>query len=182
MKIDKRLLLAGMVVAVAMFAVTASASAAVWKDKGVNVTKFISVGLTGGEVFESGTSGMSCEILATLTTEGGSTGKITKYETKKCSGGFGEMSGCELATTESKNLPWTVDVNATDLTITNIRIRRTFKAGCKITELDKTYSSTVVLNTPAAITEMEFSASIAGYKAFGSFTVDAPNSGTYGIG
>ena len=86
MKIDKRLLLAGMVVAVAMFAVTASASAAVWKDKGVNVTKFISIGLTGGEVFESGTSGMSCEIVATLTTEGGSTGKITKFETKKCSG------------------------------------------------------------------------------------------------
>lgn len=182
MKIDKRLLLAGLVVAVAMFAVTASASAAVWKDKGVNVTKFISIGLTGGEVFETGTSGMSCEILATLTTEGGSTGKITKFETKKCSGGFGEMTGCELATTESKSLPWTVDVNATDLTITNMRVRRTFKAGCKITELDKTYSATVTLLTPTAIAEMEFSASIAGYKSFGSFKVDSPNSGTYGIG
>ena len=92
------------------------------------------------------------------------------------------MTGCELATTESKNLPWTVDVNATDLTITNMRIRRTFKAGCKITELDKTYSSTMVLDVPTAITEMEFSTTIAGYKTFGSFKVDSPNAGTYGIG
>ncbi len=184
MKIDKRLLLAGLAIAVTMFAAvsTSSASAAVWKDKGVNVTKLISIGLTGGEVFESGTSGMSCEIVAILTTEGGSVGKITKWETKKCTGGFGEFAKCELATSESKALPWTVDVNATDLTITNMRIRRTFKAGCKIAELDKTLSSTVTLNTPAAITEMEFSGSIAGYKAFGSLAVDAPNSGTYGIG
>ena len=185
MNIDRRLLLAGLAIAVTMFAAvsTSSASAAVWKDKGVNVTKLISIGLTGGEVFELGTSGMSCEILATMTTEGGSTGKVTKWETKKCSGGFGEFAKCELATSESKNLPWTVDVNATDLTITNMRIRRTFKAGCPQTEVDKTLTtSTVTLNTPSAITEMEYSGSIVGYKAFGSFTVDAPNSGTYGIG
>jgi hypothetical protein len=185
MKIDKRLLLAGMAVAVTMFAAvsSSSASAAVWKMSGVNVTKFTELGLTGGEVFESGTSGMSCELHATLTTEGGSTGKITKFETKKCSGGFGEMATCELNTTESKGLPWTVDVGTTDLTITNMHLRRTFKGtGCKITELDKTYSPTVTLITPTAITEMEFSAAITGYKSFGSFTVDAPNSGTYGIG
>lgn len=184
MKIDKRLLLVSMAVAVTMFAAVfaSSASAAVWKDKGVNVTKLISIGLTGGEIFEFGTSGMSCEIVATMTTEGGSTGKVTKWETKKCSGGFGEFAKCELATTESKSLPWTVDVNTTDLTITNMRIRRTFKAGCPVTELDKTTSPTVTLLAPTAITEMEFSGSIAGYKNFGSFTVDAPNSGTYGIG
>jgi hypothetical protein len=185
MKIDRRLLLAGMAIAVAMFAAvsTSSASAAVWKDKGVNVTKLISIGLTGGEVFELETSGMSCEILATMTTEGGSTGKVTKWETKKCSGGFGEFAKCELATSEAKGLPWTVDVNATDLTITNMRVRRTFKAGCPKTEVDKTLTTnTVTLNTPSAITAMEFVGSIVGYKAFGSFTVDAPNSGTYGIG
>jgi hypothetical protein len=185
MKIDKRLLLAGMAVAVAMFAAVSasSASAAVWKMSGVNVTKFTELGLTGGEVFESGTSGMSCELHATLTTEGGATGKITKFETKKCSGGFGEMTKCELNTTESKGLPWTVDVGTTDLTITNAHLRRTFKGtGCKITELDKTYSPTVTLLTPTAIAEMEFTATITGYKSFGSFTVDAPNSGTYGIG
>jgi hypothetical protein len=186
MKIDRRLLLAGLAIAVTMFAAvsTSSASAAVWKDKGVNVTKLISIGLTGGEIFESGTSGMSCEIVATLTTEGGSTGKITKWETKKCSGGFGEFTKCELASSESKGLPWTVDVNATDLTFTNMHIRRTFKAGCPIAELDKTVSSTVtLLETPAAISEMEFTGSIAGpYKAFGSLDVEAAIAGTYGIG
>jgi hypothetical protein len=185
MKIDRRLLLAGLAIAVTMLgALSASAaSAAVWKDKGVNVTKLISIGFTGGQVFELGTSGMSCEIVATLTTEGGSTGKITKWETKKCSGGYGELAGCELSVSESKALPWTVDVNATDLTITNMRTRRTFKAGCKISEIDKTLTTTTVtLNTPSAITEVEYTGSIAGYKAFGSFTVDAPNSGTYGIG
>jgi hypothetical protein len=156
----------------------------VWKDKGVNVTKLISIGLTGGEIFESGTSGMSCEIVATLTTEGGSTGKITKWETKKCAGGFGTFAKCELASSVSLGLPWTVDVNATDLTFTNMHIRRTFKAGCPTAELDKTVSPTVtLLETPAAISEMEFSGSIAGpYKAFGSLKVDAPNAGTYGIG
>jgi hypothetical protein len=184
MKIDRHLLIAGMAVTVTMFAAvsTSSASASVWKDKGVNVTKLITLGLSGGEVFESGTSGMSCELHATLTTEGGSTGKITKYETIKCSSGFGELAKCELATSESKGLPWSVDVNATDLTITNMHTRRTFKAGCPIAELDKTFSSTVTLVSPTEITEMEFLGSIAGYQAFGSFTVDAPNSGTYGIG
>jgi hypothetical protein len=184
MKIDRRLLLAGLAIAVAMFATvsTSSASAAVWKDKGVNVTKLISIGLTGGEIFELGTSGMSCEIAATLTTEGGSVGKITKWETKKCSAGFGEFAKCELATSESKALPWAVDVNTTDLTFTNMRIRRTFKAGCPVAEVDKTVTSTVTLLSPTAISEMEFSGAIVGYKAFGSLAVEAAIAGTYGIG
>jgi hypothetical protein len=183
MKIDKRLLFAGLAVAIAMFAVTASASAAVWKDKGVSLTKSAEIPLTGGEVFETGTAGMSCELAVTLVAEVGSMGTITKYETKKCSGGFGELSKCELASAEAIGLPWTVDVNATDLTITNLHTRRVFKAGCKIAELDKTVASvTVTLDNAAAISEMEFVGSIVGYKTFGSFTVSAPNAGTYGIG
>lgn len=184
MRIDKRLLLVSMAVAMTMFAAVSasSASASVWKMGETKITKLTTIGLTGGEVFESGTSGMSCEILATLTTEGGSTSKITKWETKKCSGGFGELAKCELSTSESTTLPWTVDVNTSDLTITNMRIRRTFKAGCPIASLDKTTSPTVTLTEPSAIAEMEFSGSITGYKNFGSLTVDSPNSGTYGIG
>jgi hypothetical protein len=183
MKIHKRRLLAGLAAVLALSALTAaSASAAVWKDKGVNVSKFVEIGLTGGELAEAGGKGLSCELHATLTTEGGSTGKITKYETKKCTG-FGELSTCEMATSESKGLPWTVDVNAADLTITNWHLRRTFKAGCATTEIDKTVGSvTVTLDVPSAITEMEFLGEITGFKTFGSFTVDSPNSGTYGIG
>jgi hypothetical protein len=183
MKNHKRMLLACLTVAVAMFAVSASsASAAVWKDKGVNVSKFISIGLTGGENFEfEGANGMNCEIHATLTTEGGSTGKITAWEIKKCTG-FGTYSTCEANVKEAKGLPWTVDVNATDLTITNMKVKRSFK-NCAKGELEKTVaSSTVVLNTPSEITEMEFSGTNETYKQFGSFKVDAPNSGTYGIG
>jgi hypothetical protein len=146
--------------------------------------EFVEIGLSGGEIFETTAGdGMSCELHATLTTEGGSTGKITKFETKKCTTGFGSFAKCELNTSESKGLPWTVHVNASDLAITNMHIKRTFKAGCATTELDKTIGSVAVtLNTPTAITEMEFLGEIAGYKTFGSFTVDGTNSGTYGIG
>jgi hypothetical protein len=184
MRIDRRLLVASAIAAVVMLAVPAMALASVWKDKGVNVTKFVEIGLSGGEIFETTAgNGMSCELHATLTTEGGNTGKITKFETKKCTTGFGEFAGCELNTAEAKGLPWTVHVNTSDLTITNLHTKRTFKAGCKTAELDKTIGSTAVtLETPTAITEMEFLGEIAGYKTAGSFTVDGTNSGTYGIG
>jgi hypothetical protein len=184
MKSNKRLLLAGAIAAVVVLAVPALALASVWKDKGTNVTKFVEIGLTGGEVFEtSAGNGMSCELHATLTTEGGSTGKITKFETKKCPTGFGSFAKCELSTAEPKGLPWTVDVNTSDLTITGWHTKRTFKAGCGTTELDKTIGSvTVTLNTPTAISEMEFLGEITGYKTIGSFTVDGTNNGTYGIG
>jgi hypothetical protein len=187
MKNQKRLAIAVAVMASLALAFPVLASAAVWKDKGVNVNKFVELSLPGGEVFESEISGewggMSCEVRAVMTTEGGSTAKITKYEIKSCPTAFGKMSGCEVSTKEAKGLPWTVTVNATDLTITNMHVKRTFKAGCPVTELDKTFASTTVtLNTPTAITEMEFSNSLTGYKAFGSWTVEGTNSGTYGIG
>jgi hypothetical protein len=184
MKINKRLLLAGVVAAVVLLAVPALALSAVWKDKGVNVAKFVEFAGLGGELFETTAgNGMNCEVRAVFTTEGGSTGKVTKFEIKKCPVGFGTFKGCELATAEAKGLPWTVDVNASDLTITNMRTKRTFKAGCATTELDKTIGSvTVTLNTPSAISEMEFSGSIAGYKTVGSLTIEGANNGTYGIG
>jgi hypothetical protein len=185
MKSNRRLLIAGVIAAVAVLAVPALALAAVWKDKGVNVTKFVEIGLSGGEIFETTTgNGMSCELHATLTTEGGSTGKITKFETKKCPTGFGTFAKCELNTAEPKGLPWTVHVNATDLTITGWHTKRTFKAGCATSELDKTITSvTVLLDNTTAISELEFSGEIAGsYKAFGSFIPDGAAKGTYGIG
>lgn len=184
MRLDKRLLLAGMVVALLSLAVAASAFGAVWKDGATNVTSAIEIGFTGGEVFESSEgNGMSCEVLATLKTSGGSTGTISKWEVKNCSGAFGSFAGCQVSAIEAKSLPWTVDVNSTDLTITNMRIRRTFKNGCKTTELDKTVAAmAVTLNTPAAITMVEFNGVNGAYKSFGSLTVDSPNSGTYGIG
>ena len=179
---NHRLLLGGAIAAVLLLAVPAMALGAVWKDKGVNVTKFVEIGLTGGEVFETAEGdGMSCELTATMTTEGGSTAKITKFTVVKCPTGFGTFASCTVKTAEAKGLPWTVEVGATDLTIKNMRVKRTFNGGCA--EVDKTVTSTTVtLNTPSAISEMEFSGSTTGYENFGAFTVNAPNAGTYGIG
>lgn len=187
MKNQRRLAIAIAAIACFALAVPALAQAGVWKHKGVNLAKFVEFGLPGGENFETEVSGvwsgMNCEVKATMTTEGGSTAKINKYEIKSCAKGFGKMSTCSVVAKEAKGLPWTVDVNTTDLTITNMRVRRTFNVGCPVTELDKTFASMkVALNTPTAITEMEFNGSLAGYKAYGSWTVEGLNSGTYGIG
>ncbi|HVO55223.1 MAG TPA: hypothetical protein VMT37_12505 [Solirubrobacterales bacterium] len=178
----KRLLILAALAALLTMAVPALAQGAVWKKEGVNLTKFTELGLTGGELFETSSgNGMSCEIHATLTTEGGSTGKISKFEIKSCPTGFGTFSGCTVKTAEAKGLPWTVTVNATDLSITNMHIKRTFNGGCA--EVDKTVTSTTVtLNTPSAITEVEWVSETTGYKSVGSATIDGTNSGKYGIG
>ena len=184
--------LAIVIAAIACFALAfpVLAQGAVWKHKGVTLAKFIELSLPGGENFETEVSGewsgMNCEVKATMTTEGGSTAKITKYEIKSCAKAFGKMSGCTVVAKEAKGLPWTVDVKTTDLVVTNMRVRRTFSAGCPVTELDKTFTELhLTLNTPAKITEMEFSGTLLGppgYKAFGSWKVEGTNSGTYGIG
>jgi hypothetical protein len=183
MRGNRRLLVAGVIAALVLLAVPVLAFASVWKDGGVKVTKFTELKTVGGELFETEAgTGMSCEIKATLTTEGGSTGKITSYETVKCPTGFGKMTGCELSTSTTKGLPWTVDVNTTDLTITNWHVKRTFKAGCATTELDKTIGSvTVTLQSPTAISEMELLGEITGFKIAGSLTVEGTNNGTYEI-
>jgi hypothetical protein len=184
MKISKLVVLAGLaVLALAAATGPASASAAVWTKEGTKVTSFVELGLTGGEVFEANASGMSCKVSAKLTTEGGSTGQITSFKTVECPTGFGEMTGCKVALSEAKGLPWTVNVNTTTLTIVGMHVRRTFAAGCPVTEFNKTISSTTVtLTTPTKITEMSYVGETTGYKDFGSFTIEGTNSGRYGIG
>jgi len=184
MSFKKRLLIACVVAALASMAVAAAAFAFTWKDKGTNITATKTINLTGGEVFESSTNnGMSCEVLATLQIETGGLGKITKWEVKNCGGAFGEFVGCEVLATEAKTLPWTVDLTTTDFKITNLRLRRTFKNGCKVKELDKTVAEmTVTPNKTTEISEVEFTGTKETYKSFGSFKVDSPNAGTYGWG
>lgn len=194
MKSNRRLLLAGVIAALVVLAVPAMALAAVWKDKnGTNITKFTEFTMHGGEIFETTEgNGMSCEIHATMTTEGGSTGKITKFEIKKCEGAFGtfKTTKCELNVGEGKGLPWTVDVNATDLTVTNWRTKHTFKgAECKEPELDKTVASMTVKLEPST-TEMSvlafdgkiLSESKQVFRTAGSLEIEGANKGTYGIG
>lgn len=193
MKGNKRLLIAGAIAALVVLAVPALALSAVWKDKGTNVSKFVELKMTGGEIFETTAgNGMSCEVSATLTTEGGSTGKITKFEIKKCPEPIGSFktTKCELNTAEGKGLPWTVDVNATDLTVTNWRTKRTFKGtSCKEPELDKTIASMTVTLEPSTteISDLLFDGKIEEggvqkYRSFGTLTIEGANNKTYGIG
>jgi hypothetical protein len=195
MKSNKRLLIAGVIAAMVVLAVPVLALAAEWKDKnGTKVTKFTEFTMHGGEVFETTPgNGMTCEMHATMTTEGGSTAKITKYEIKKCEGTFGTFKAtkCELNVGEGKGLPWTVDVNPTDLTITNFRTKHTFKgAECKEPELDKTIASMTTKIEPIA-TEMSV-LSLDGklenekkeqiFRDAAAPEIEGTNSGTYGIG
>lgn len=193
MKGNKRLLVAGVIAALVVLAVPALALSAVWKDKGTNVSKFVELKMTGGEIFETTTgNGMNCEVSATLTTEGGSTGKITKFEIKKCPEAFGSFktTKCEFNTGTGKGLPWTVDVNATDLTVTNWRTQHTFKGtSCKEPELDKTIASMTVTLEPSTteISDLLYDGDITEtgvqkYRTAGTLTIEGANNGTYGIG
>jgi hypothetical protein len=173
-----------LVSAALILAFPAPTSAAVWKHGGSNVTKLIEIGLEGGEAFglKAYKGVMICDVSATLRTEGGSTGTITKYSLFACSG-TDSMANCVPVVTETKGLPWTVDVNASDLTLTNMRIRRTFTGkGCPISEAEVTWSPTLKLNGPAAISEIEFLVEGTTFFAAGLFEVTPPNAGTYGIG
>jgi hypothetical protein len=194
MKIKKILLLAGMALAATAFASPAGASGSVWRHEGVPLTTKVKLGLSGGEIFQLGVAdGMTCPVHATLFTEGGSTGKMTAFEISNVGCfGFGEFGECEPIVAQAIGLPWLVDVNTSDLTITGGRIRRTFDAGCPIEEVESTLGAiTATLNEPTEITELEFSGegsadinpgSTTGYSTFGAFEVEGANAGTYGIG
>src|SRR5215207_2265377 len=121
---QRRVALAIAAIACFALAIPTMAQGAVWKHNGVNLAKFVELSLPGGENFETEVSGewsgMNCEVRAVMTTEGGSTAKITKYEIKSCAKAFGKMSSCSVVAKEAKGLPWTVHVNASALTITNM--------------------------------------------------------------
>lgn len=170
-------------VVLALAATAAIASAAVWKDGGTNVSSAIEIKFEGSEFWEpSAGNSMQCAEKFTLKTSGGSTAEITSFEiTKTGCATTGTLTGCELSTAEAKGLPWIVHANTEDLTITSLRIKRTFKAGCAISELDKTISSTVSLFSPTAIESIETRGETGEYVQFGSFEATT-NSGTYGIG
>ncbi|HEY8816279.1 MAG TPA: hypothetical protein VIP57_14385 [Candidatus Dormibacteraeota bacterium] len=193
MKSNRKLLIAGVIAAIALV-VPALALAAEWKDKnGTKITKLTEFTLNGGEIFETTPgNGMDCEIHAKMTTSGGSTASITEFKVKKCEGSFGtfKTTKCELNVGEGKSLPWTVDVNTEDLTVTNWRIKHTFKgAECKEPELDKTITSMTVKLEPniKEMSVLAFDGKITNekseqtFRTAGSPEVEGTNNGTYGI-
>lgn len=193
MKSKRKLLIVGVIAAIALV-VPALALAAEWKDKnGTKVTKLTEFTLNGSEIVETTPgNGMDCEIHAKMTTSGGSTASITEFKVKKCEGTFGTFKAtkCELNVGEGKSLPWTVDVNETDLTVTNWRIKHSFKgAECKEPELDKTIASMTVILEPNSkeMSALFFEGKITNekseqtFKTSGTPEVEGTNSGTYGI-
>ncbi len=188
MRNRKRLLVAVGLAAMALAATAAIASAAVWKDKatGTEVTVETPIEFEGAEFWETSAGNtMECPEKFTLKINKAGAAKITAFTiTKTGCATAGTLSGCELSTAEAKELPWTVSINAEPktLTIKNMRLKRTFKAGCSITELDKTINSTVtLLPEPSKVESIETSGSTGTYKQYGSFKA-ITNSGTYGIG
>jgi hypothetical protein len=171
---------------------SATAAAAEWKHEGAALEEHVEIGLFGSQVFTTEAGTMICEAEATLTTEGGSTGSLTNFKTTKCMGLTGSMMGCTVVSSRQPNGPWAVDVNATDLTATNVTLLRTFNSGCPVQQIESTIPElTYVLVEPEAITEIEYfgngSASVNGgpageYEEFGSWFVAGEASGTYGIG
>ena len=136
---------------------------------------------------------MECEIHAKMTTSCVRSASITEFKIKKCEGSFGtfKTTKCELNVGEGKGLPWAVDVNAEDLTVTNWRIKHTFKgAECKEPELDKTIASMTVKLEPniKEMSVLSFDGKITNekseqtFRTAGSPEVEGTNNGTYGIG
>lgn len=184
MKTRKRVLIAAALAVFALAATAAVASASFWKDGSTKVASAIEIKFTGAEFYETtetNKGSVECEEKFTMKTSGGSTATINApFEIVKTGcAKTGVFASCELTTAEARTLPWTVDVNKEDLTITNMHIRLVFKSGCAITELDKTFNSTVTLTTPAKIELAETLGTATNYKQYGSFT---PTTVTYGIG
>jgi hypothetical protein len=158
----------------------ASASAAVWKDKGVNVTKAFTLGLTGGETVEVEPGGwINCELHATLSSSGGSSGQITAWDQKNCSGS-GTLASC-VVTPEARFLPWTVTVNAANLSISAGSVKFIeVKSSCPFS--DHAASVAGMKMTPDSTTSISEFGYFASSGVTGSVLVDSPNTGTYGIG
>jgi hypothetical protein len=186
MRIQRQWLLAIVIAAMSLGALPSIASGAAWTDKGKAVTAEFSIGLTGGEVYEyaGGTSSMACSIKGTML--GGPSGlvKITGWEETECGPGFGGLSGCKVATYEAKGLPWIGSISSGPLiVVSKMRIRHTYKAGCPITETDATTNTTFSPDNLNAISEFSTNGQASGgFLSFGSYTINAPKSGTTGIG
>jgi len=183
MDLNRRSVLLAVLTALLVLCVGVSAaSAAVWKDKGTNVSSKIEITFTGSSLIEGLGGTIGCAVHATIVTSGGSTGTVTKYELTNCVTG-GAFKSCKVNAANAKALPWTVDVNTLDLTWTTSSVHYLLNASCSTSEIELIVASTTVtLFAPSAITEIEFSKTSAVFSEVASLTVDSPNSGTYGIG
>jgi hypothetical protein len=185
--------IAALVVAVAVLAGPASASASVWLHEGKPLSEHVELPLGGGEVIEVGTSTLLCDTAATMTTEGGSTAEITAYNVEKasCIGLSGGVEGCEVTAATPQSLPWSVSVNSVDLTAKGAGVTYSFDAGCSIDKIETSFPElTLTPEEPAAIRLFHFhqegTGKVDGESASltdsGALELPEADFGKYGIG
>ena len=195
MKDPKKALLAAVCAlgAVAVLALPASASAAVWKHEGKNLEKKVELAMTGGEFLEVSGAAMVCNSTATMTTEGGSTASMSAYNIDKasCFGLAGKLEGCEATATTPTGVPWSVAVNATDLTVKNVKVDYSFNKTCGIQKIEMSISSLTVTPESASAIRLfhwnqETKAQVDGKETAltysGSLNLAEKDLETYGIG
>lgn len=186
MKLGKRRLLAVALAAVAVLALvgSATASAAVWKENGVTVTKAFEMGTLGPGNYEaeSGEGGVQCSERFVISFNGVSTTTISKFENKGSCKTFGTYAACTVSTVEAIGLPWTVTLNASTLTINNMHMKHTFKAGCAKGEINKTLNVTLTPDSTSKISTFEILGTSSPFKQYGSSEIEGTNKAKYGIG
>jgi hypothetical protein len=179
--------------AMAALALPASASAAVWQHEGTALKKHVALSLAGSEVIETSGAVMLCNNTATMTTEGGSTAKITAFDVEEgtCVGLAGKLEGCTVTTGTPTGLSWSVGVNTADLTAKEVRVDYTFDKSCAIQKIETTYSKlTLSPDNASAIRLFHFNqagtAKVDGKEASltysGSLNLPESIFDTYGIG
>jgi hypothetical protein len=170
----------------------ASAMGSEWKHKGVSLKEPIEIGLTGTETVKTLSGEQKCEFHATIATEGGSTAKFTKFAVNASSCTGTGIFACSVILTESTALPWKIDLQERDLTVTTIQIYKTYSPLCLIESTESTTGSATITLTEASairagqidwLPQTDINGEPSGtVEAASSFKVDEPNAGTYGIG
>jgi hypothetical protein len=189
MKIKHALLLIGVALSAVAVAIPASASAAEWTHEGKAFKKHVEIGISGVESLKSMGAELECEFHATITTEGGTASKMTKFEpTGETCSGTGIFGACPVILTKVTHLPWKIDIQENDITVTGVEIYKTYAFGCLVESTETTTGNmTITLNEAGKFSAGKIHAlpqtDINGSGEYpsevsGSYQVEEPNAGT----
>lgn len=180
-------LLAVSAIAAIAFAVPAVASAQEWLHNGSPLTENETVEFTGHAAF---TGGVTCDpVVAHVILKPGNMGTVTSFgpegnvtEVCKTTGTLAAL-GCTIHTVTPENLPWTVDVNATNFTITGVKIKNGF-SNCVFPTVTIQGDVTATPDNASSISSVALSGTLN--SELGEVGVEgslgASPAGTYGIG